>query len=106
MALCHLTFALIGTDGEVKNLATGTYYECSRMAIEIYGVGSIAVDVSYIPVEVHDTYENGKFWRIIGGEKTEIERVPTVEQQTAINTSDISRHDSDIDDLFVMILEG
>lgn len=102
MAVCHYVFALIESN-EIKNLAVGNYYDCSQAAMATYGEDAVAIDVTQFPVEIGDSYEDGKFYRMIGGVKTEITRVPTVEQQTAANTAAISVNSAAIDELIIAI---
>lgn len=92
------TFAYI-SGGKVRNIAC-YLYEAVMAAFDdarLYcsDIEAIAVDVTHIPVQIGDDYNNGVFSR----DDVVINPLPTVEQQTAQNTADI-------DDLWVAILEG
>ena len=84
-------------DGEVKNVgcfAVGGYTEANRIAATIYGDGAFAVEVTYIPTQAGDTYNNGVFYR---GDVA-IQPYPNEEEQLAA-------HETAIDDLTIAILE-
>jgi len=100
-----LTFAYI-SNNEVKNIAcylyTG-YTEANDHAKAFCeDEEAIAVEVTHIPVQIGDTYDNGTFKR--NGEV--IAPIPSVAQQTATNTTDIAGNSNSIDDLWVAVLEG
>lgn len=105
MAVCHTVYAMI-KDNVVRNLAVGSYYNCTVVAHNTYGLDAIAIDCTQYPVEINDTYEGGKFYRMIQGVKTEITRIPTEEETVEAHTTALESHDSAIDDLWVAILEG
>lgn len=100
-------YALIGGDNRVKNVALyetgeGGYTLANVQAIELYGNGSYAVDVTQIPVGIDDIYVNGVFYRngiVINSVPTDTDRVDVLEyEHAAMNTA--------LDDLAVAILEG
>jgi len=105
MAVAHNVYALIN-NGAVQNVAVGNYYDCNVVAKHTYGSDAVAVEVTYIPVEIGDTYEGGKFYRMIQGNKTEITRIPTEEETVAAHTVAIESQDDEIDNLWVAVLEG
>lgn len=74
--ICHTAFALIA-QGEVKNVIVGDFYNCNEIAKADYGNEAFAVEVTQIPVQPGDIYENGLFKRGIEGVKTIIEPIPT-----------------------------
>ena len=97
-----LTFAFINK-GKVENIAsylyTG-YTEANEHAKAFCNSKkAIAVEVTHIPVTIGDTYENGVFYH--DGEEVPV--IPTVEQQTTANTTDIVDINSVIDDLIIAI---
>ena len=58
----HLSFALIHNN-TVANIAAGTYADCDAVAKATYGAEAFAVDITYIPVEIGDSYIDGVFSR-------------------------------------------
>ena len=90
-------WALISED-KVKDVCcfkVGSYTEAQRVAQAIYGAEAFAVDVSYIPVQTDDTYQNGQFLR----DGKVIKAYRTEEQE-------IAAHDRVLDELTIAILEG
>lgn len=90
-------YALIGSDNVVQNVALyevgeGGYTLANVQAVELYGDGSYAIDVTQIPVGIGDVYENGHFYR----EGALIKRVPTQEEQ-------VMELSTAIDDLIIAI---
>lgn len=95
-------YALIGSNNIVQNIALyevgeGGYTLANVQAVELYGDGAYAVDVTQIPVGIGDVYENGRFYR----EGVLIERVPTQEEQVQYLTAQNEELNSTIDDLIV-----
>lgn len=103
--MAHTVWALI-KDGVIVNLALGSYYDVSRIGIVTYGEGTVAIEVTQYPVKIGDTYEDGKFYTMEGETKVEVERIPTEAETVAEHTNELASHDSDIDELWVAILEG
>lgn len=58
----HLTFALIYND-TVANIAAGDYTDCDTVAKATYGADAFAVDITYIPAQIGDSYIDGAFRR-------------------------------------------
>lgn len=102
MAVAHNVYALVN-NGVVQNLAVGNYYDCSVVAHNTYGNEAVAIEVTQYPVEIGDTYEGEKFYRVIQGTKTEIERIPTEEEVVAAHTATLSEHSDAIDELIIAI---
>ena len=89
-------FAFI-SENKVVNVAAfapGGYTEANRIATTIYGDEAFAVEVTYIPTQAGDTYNNGVFYR---GDVA-IQPYPNEEEQLAA-------HETAIDDLTIAILE-
>ena len=61
----------------VNNIVCDDYERASQFARLSYGSDAIAVDTTRIPVQIGDTYDNGKFYR--NGE--EVLPNPTQEEQ-------------------------
>jgi len=105
MAIAHNVYALIN-NGAVQNVVVGNYYNCNVVAHNTYGQDAVAVEVTQYPVEIGDTYEGGKFYRMIQSVKTEIERIPTEEEVVTAHTAALASQDEEIDNLWVAVLEG
>lgn len=78
--VCHEVFALI-SENEVKNVIVGDFYNCNEIARMDYGNEAFAVEVTQIPVQAGDIYENGLFKRGIEGKKVIIDPIPTDRQE-------------------------
>lgn len=72
----HTIFAQIHR-GIVKNVVVGDYYNCDIAAKQTYGIEAFAFEVTQIPVEIGDTYEQGEFYRFVNGHKKKIDPIPT-----------------------------
>ena len=92
-------------DGKVQNV--GAYYpneygKASYVAKAIHGDDAIAVDVTYIPVDIEDEYEDGMFYRNVTHDdgtttreqvepyQTEAGRVSELEAKGAMTTESIN----------------
>ncbi len=80
--ICHTVFALIAND-EVKHVIVGEFYDCNEIARLQYGQNAFAVEVTQIPTQAGDLFENGIFYRMVDGVKQIINPIPTAEQQCA-----------------------
>lgn len=70
---CNQIFSLINNK-KIQNIIVCDNYETARMiAIANYGMDATAVDTTYYPVAIGDTYLDGVFYR---GDST-IDKVPT-----------------------------
>ena len=72
----HTIFAQICNE-RVMNIAVGDYYNCDIAAKATYGNKAFAIDVTQIPVQIDDLYEQGEFYRRVNGKKKKIEPIPT-----------------------------
>lgn len=72
----HTVFAQIYS-GIVRNIVVGDYYDCDIAAKSTYGIEAFAIDVTQIPVQIDDLYEQGEFYRMVNGKKKKIEPIPT-----------------------------
>lgn len=78
---CNQIFSLI-SGGIVQNVVVADNFEiANRVARDLYGNGAIAVDTTLYPLSIGDTYENGRFYRTQNGQKTEIVRNLTEQEQ-------------------------
>ena len=83
--IVHQVFARI-SEGIVQNVIVCENYELANwLAKQIYGDDAIAIDCLQYPCAAGDIYRDGKLYRKNPetGEETEIEYVPTQEQQVA-----------------------
>ena len=110
-------------DGVVQNVgvfAVGGYTEANIVAREVYGEGTLAINVSQIPTAMGDTYRDGVFYRKDEeGNEKEVPTIPTEEQavdtlnqttaelqtSTESNTTSIESNTTAIDDILVMLLD-
>jgi hypothetical protein len=110
-------------DGVVQNIgvfAVGGYTEANIVAREVYGEGTLAINVSQIPTTMGDTYRDGVFYRKDEeGNEKEVPTIPTEEQavdtlnqttaelqtSTESNTTSIESNTTAIDDILVMLLD-
>ena len=93
-------------DGEVKNVCSfsvGSYTEAQHIATAVYGDGAFAVEVTYIPCGIGDTYTDGEFY---DSEGNVISRMPDEETQLDTHTTQIADAEAAIDDLVIAMLEG
>lgn len=81
--IVHQVYALIDSNETVQNIMVcDNYEEANRIARAVYGVNAFAVDCLQYPCSIGSVYHNGRFWRLEeDGTKTEIDYVPTPEQQ-------------------------
>ena len=86
--VAHMVFALID-EGIVKNTVVGEYYDCDQVAKATYGEKAFAVEITYIPAQIGDTYD-GTFHREVDGEVTDIKPVPTEAAQIATLTESLN----------------
>lgn len=100
-----LTYAYI-CDSKVQNIASYLYtgYTQADLGAKAFcnNDNAFAVDVTYTPVQIGDDYINGEFYR--DGEK--INSFPSATEVVNSHTNELASHDSDIDELWVAILEG
>lgn len=104
----HTVFAQI-YNGEVKNIVVGEYYYCDIAAKETYGNKAFAVDVTQIPVDIGDTYENGEFYHRENGRKKKVEPIPTDSQKIETleeTSSSVSELLEEVATLLLEIAEG
>lgn len=81
--IVHEVFAQV-VGGEVKNIMVcDNYPTADHLTKCIYGNEAIAVDCLQYRCMIGDLYHDGSFWRVNEntGEETQIEYVPTQEQQ-------------------------
>ena len=104
--ICHTVFALIANN-EVQNIVVGEYTPCNEAARESYGQDAFAVEVTQIPVEIEDLYDGG-FYRMVGGERVNIESVPTQAQEIAELKAQLAamREELDVTSLSVLDIIG
>ena len=76
----HTVFAQISS-GIVRNIVVGDYYDCDIAAKSTYGIEAFAIEVTQIPTQIDDLYEDGKFYRMVNGKKKWIEPIPTDSQK-------------------------
>ena len=83
--IVHTIFALIH-DSEVKNVVVGEYYDCNIAAMQAYGNDAFAIEVTQIPVQINDRYQNGIFLRYnpVTAQMDVIEPIPTVEEDVTV----------------------
>lgn len=98
------TYAIIGSDNKVKNIALyqvgeGGYTLANLQAVETYGEDAYAVEVTQYPVQIGDDYIEGRFYR--NGE--EILPFPTDEQEIAMLKVENASLNSAVDDIIVAI---
>lgn len=60
--IVHTIFALIH-ENEVKNIVVGEYYDCNEVAMATYDNSAFAIEVTQIPVQIGDKFEDGSFKR-------------------------------------------
>ena len=72
----HEVFAIINGK-DVMNTVVGEYTACNDYAKAMYGESAFAVEITQIPVQIGDTYEDGVFYRVIDGKKKRIDPIPT-----------------------------
>ena len=90
--IVHQVFAQI-SEGIVQNVIVCDNYELANwLAKQIYGDEAIAIDCLQYPCAAGDIYRDGRLYRKNPetGEETEIEYVPTQEQQVAILTDELT----------------
>lgn len=82
--IVHQIFAQI-SEGTVQNIMVCADYELANYLTRCtYGDEAFAVDCLQYPCSIGDNYHDGKFWSVADdGTETEIEYVPTQEQQVA-----------------------
>ena len=70
-------------DNTVQNIIVGDYYSCNNVATANYGNGSIAIEITQIPTEIGDKYEDGVFkhYNKDSHEYEVIQPLPTDKQQ-------------------------
>lgn len=100
-------YALIGEDKEIKNIGVysldGGYTLACIHAVEMFGEGAIAVEVSQYPVQIGDTYDEGRFYRIVGDERIKIEPYPTEKQEIIGLKAENESLNESIDDIIIAI---
>ena len=82
--IVHQVFAQI-SEGTVQNVMVCENYELANYLTRCtYGDEAFAVDCLQYPCSIGDKYHDNKFYKVSeDGEETEIEYVPTQEQQVA-----------------------
>lgn len=97
--LAWCAFAYIVDD---KVQGVGAYYpneydKANYVAKAIHGDDAYAVDVTYIPVEIDDEYDDGTFYRMVDGERvvvepflTESNRIDVLESNNTMTTDSIN----------------
>lgn len=82
--VCWTVYAII-QNSEVQNVIVGEYYDCNQIAINNYGKDAFAVEVTQIPTQIGDKYENGEFSRYNPDSKSYelITRIPTNDEEIA-----------------------
>lgn len=100
----HEVYALI-SEGEVKNVIVGDFYNCNEIARMNYGDDAFAVEVTHIPTEIGNKYINSQFLREENGEMVVIEPTPTEEQAIQMLTAENVELREQLDNLALAFLE-
>lgn len=88
--IVHEVFAQI-VDGKVINIIVGDNYPTADHLTKcVFGSNAFVVDCLQYKCAIGDLYHDGNFWRVDEetGEETQIEYVPTQEQQVSALTSE------------------
>ena len=82
----HQVYAMIDDTGIVQCVSNFNNYEdANRITRAVYGDDAIAVDCLQYPCSPGDIFRDNRFWRVqADGTETEVEYVPTQEQQVAM----------------------
>lgn len=102
--VCHEVFALI-SENEVKNVIVGDFYNCNKIARMDYGNEAFAIEVTQIPVQPGDIYENGLFKRGVEGKKVIIDPIPTDSQKIDMLTAENASLRAYLNDISMAVTE-
>lgn len=64
------------------------YGEAVRITTAVYGFDAFPIAIEQYPVQEGDLYENDRFYRVVDGEKHEIQYIPTEAENVARLTSE------------------
>ena len=100
----HTVFAQIFSS-IVRNIVVGEYYDCDIAAKSTYGIEAFAIDVTQIPVQIDDLYEDGNFYRMVNGKKKKIEPIPTDSQKVESLMSSTQSANELLEEVATLLLE-
>ena len=100
----HEIYAII-YDDVVRNTIVGDYTSCNEYAKANFGETAFAIDITLIPAQTGDTYENGNFYRVINGKKKQIKPVPSDSEQIAELVASNREVTSLLEDTMTLLLE-
>lgn len=102
--VCHTVFALIANN-EVQNVVVGEFTSCNDVARATYGQDAFAVEVTQIPVEIGDLFDGGGFYKMVSGERVNINPIPTNEQEIAELKAQITEQRAELDVVSLALLD-